>query len=150
MTPNKFTVHCSDSANGKRVDISEIRKWHLARGFNDIGYHAVIQPDGEVQVGRGLTVVGAHVEGENEGNLGICLVGKDKFTAAQFKALDNWIEDVKRIYQIADQEIYCHYEWPSAVKQGKTCPNMKARNVLWYIATGDLRAVAAYLLEVKA
>lgn len=148
MTPNKFTIHCTDSPNGKRVDISEIKKWHLARGFDDVGYHAVIQPDGEVQVGRGLNVVGAHVEGSNTGNIGICLVGKDKFTQAQFKALDTWIEDVKRLYPIADHEIYCHYEFPSA--KGKTCPNMKARNLLWFIATGDLRSVAEYLLEGKA
>lgn len=147
MIPNKFTIHCSDSANGKRVDISEIRSWHLARGFTDVGYHVVIQPDGEIQNGRGLNVVGAHVKDANTGNLGICLVGKDKFTRKQFEVMADWIENVRRTYSIPAWEVHCHYEFPSAVVQGKTCPNMQARNLLWYLATGDIKALENYTFE---
>ena len=43
----KHIVHCSDSVTG---DVREIRQWHLARGWNDVGYHFVIRPDGEVEV----------------------------------------------------------------------------------------------------
>lgn len=149
MKPDKFTVHCSDSANGVRVDISEIRQWHLARGFTDVGYHVVIQPDGEIQPGRGLNVVGAHVKGANEGNLGICLVGRDKFSKAQFDAMAKWIENVRRIYTIDPWEVYGHYEFPSAREQGKTCPNMDIRRIHWFLSTGDSRGLLPYLAEGK-
>ena len=36
---NKIIVHCSATREGENFEVAEIRKWHLARGFNDIGYH---------------------------------------------------------------------------------------------------------------
>jgi len=146
MKPDKITIHCSDSKNGERVDISEIRKWHLARGFADVGYHAVIQPDGELQRGRGLTSLGAHVEGNNDGNIGVCLVGKDKFTLAQFSSLRSFIDSLVQIYSIKEFEIYCHYEFDTAIKQGKTCPNMRNANIIAWYCAHDYDALKDYLL----
>lgn len=51
--------------------ISDIRGWHLARGFNDIGYHAV--SDGLTwAVARSWCVQGAHVSGHNTNTLAFC------------------------------------------------------------------------------
>jgi hypothetical protein len=55
----RHIIHCSASTQG---DVAEIRRWHLARGWNDIGYHFVIRPDGEVEVGRMLHEIGAHCD----------------------------------------------------------------------------------------
>ena len=52
-----------------------IKKWHLERGFADIGYHYVITKDGKLQKGRDLELQGAHARGKNETSIGICLVG---------------------------------------------------------------------------
>lgn len=94
-------VHHSDSDWGQ---VTDIRQWHRDRGFNDIGYHYVIlnqyptynalrdhqpslQTDGMIQDGRDVEIVGAHAKGHNEGSIGICLIGKDKVTTEQLKAL---------------------------------------------------------------
>ena len=34
---NKIIVHCSATREGENFEVAEIRKWHLARGYNDIG-----------------------------------------------------------------------------------------------------------------
>lgn len=68
----KHIIHCSDSTFG---DVAEIRRWHIARGFNDVGYHFVIRRDGEVEMGRTLETIGAHCKGHNTNSIGTCLVG---------------------------------------------------------------------------
>ena len=72
---NKIIVHCSASPEGKNFSVSEIRRWHLQRGFADIGYHFVIYLDGSVHVGRPLHKSGAHCKGQNKNSIGICYVG---------------------------------------------------------------------------
>lgn len=52
-----------------------IRKWHLERGFDDIGYHRVILKNGVVQAGRDIGLVGAHALGKNADSIGVCLEG---------------------------------------------------------------------------
>ena len=39
---NKIIIHCSATPEQREVSVETIRKWHLQRGFNDIGYHYVI------------------------------------------------------------------------------------------------------------
>lgn len=57
------------------VSASEIKKWHLARGFSDIGYHYVIRRDGEIEIGRQINEVGAHARGKNADSIGVCVTG---------------------------------------------------------------------------
>ncbi len=148
MIPRRITIHCSDSPNGKPYDIEKIRIDHEKRGFSDVGYHAVIQPDGLVQPGRPTIEVGAHVEGHNTGNLGVCMVGDTRFSQAQFDSLKKlirswWFE----FPHIEEWEIYGHYEWDSAKKQGKTCPNMNAKRLLTWILVGGRESIEEYLIE---
>lgn len=105
-------IHCSDSPQGRGDDASTIDRWHKERGWTGIGYHYVILEDGLIQEGRPLGTKGAHARGYNN-YIGICLIGVDAFTDAQFtslallcKALD--VEDIKG-----------HYD----VSTTKTCPN---------------------------
>ena len=58
-------VHCSATPEGRDVSVSEIRKWHKARGWSDIGYHFVITLDGTMNVGRPIEKIGAHAKGYN-------------------------------------------------------------------------------------
>lgn len=146
MIPKMLTIHCSDSKNGVPVTVAEITRWHVARGFLTIGYHFVIQPDGTVDKGRALTEVGAHVEGHNTGNLGICLIGNDQFTQKQFDALRGLLDELLKTELIPRWEIYCHRDWDTAQKQGKTCPNMKVTNLLYWYYLKDQKAIASYLL----
>jgi N-acetylmuramoyl-L-alanine amidase len=72
---NKIILHCSATPEGRHHDVADIRRWHLKRGFNDIGYHFLIHIDGTVEEGRPLNKQGAHCSGQNRGSIGICYVG---------------------------------------------------------------------------
>lgn len=148
MKPNRITIHCSATPNGQHVDIEVIRQDHIKnRGFTDIGYHLLCQPSGEMQSGRPLNQVGAHVEGHNTGNLGVCLVGTDKFTRQQFKALESTLDSWFMVFSIPLWEIWCHHQFDTAIKQGKTCPNLPIQNLFaWYHLKMD-KAIESYLLR---
>lgn len=94
-------VHCTATPEGRDYTVADIRAWHKARGWSDIGYHYVVYRDGRVMVGRPVGQVGAHVEGHNVGSIGIVYVGgltadgkaaKDTRTPAQRASL-LWLTD---------------------------------------------------------
>lgn len=81
MTPflheiDTLVIHHSASPNGTRIET--IREWHIERGWDDIGYHRVIELSGQIRDGRDLRFMGAHVYGDNDHTLGICLPGNNK------------------------------------------------------------------------
>jgi len=118
------------------------------RGFTDIAYHILIEPDGQCLNGRPLNQVGSHVKHHNEGAIGICLVGKDKFTQRQFDALRYKIDSILLTYPINKTEIYLHSQFDTAKEQGKTCPNMSINNILlWYYKVIGEQAIANYLYK---
>lgn len=97
----RIVVHCSASPNGRYITAGTIDAWHAARGFHrdpaavarcqphlpHIGYHYVVLTDGTVVKGRGDDEIGAHAAGANKNSLGICMVGTDRYTPAQWNAL---------------------------------------------------------------
>lgn len=101
-------IHCSATPNGRPNTIEDIDAWHRQNGwqrksqwmreFNprlaSVGYHYVIQVDGTVRTGRHPDEIGAHAAGHNSTSLGICLVGTDKFSAAQWAALAKLVENI--------------------------------------------------------
>lgn len=105
----KIIIHCAATQNGRALGVAGgrsaaevIDRWHIARGFHrryanvktfnphltSIGYHYVIDVDGQVDTGRRIGEVGAHVLGHNKKSVGICLVGTDSFTRIQWQKLD--------------------------------------------------------------
>lgn len=98
-----IVVHCSATKEGVEYDREDIKRWHLARGFKDVGYHFVIKLDGTIELGRPLNQVGAHVANANTGTIGICYIGgldsngkpKDTRTNAQKESLLNLINMLK-------------------------------------------------------
>lgn len=147
MKPAMITIHCSDSKNGGPETVADIRKWHLARGWKDIGYHGVICSDGVFQQGRADDHMGAHVEGHNDGNLGVCLIGKDKFSQTQFDTLKWYVNSKMAAYGITPDKIYCHYEWDTAIAQGKSCPNMSISRLKAWLIDDVQAAIDTFLLE---
>ena len=93
---NELIWHCSATPEGKNFTVEQIRSWHMARGWSDIGYHMVVYLDGSVHPGRPVHRVGAHTLKHNRGTLGYCYIGgvekdgktaKDTRTPAQRKAM---------------------------------------------------------------
>lgn len=90
-----LVVHCASTRPGQDFGAADIRSWHKARGWRDIGYHFVIRLDGTIEPGRPLEHEGAHVSGHNHESVGICLIGgldekgapAATFTDAQYVSL---------------------------------------------------------------
>jgi len=116
----KCIIHCSDSPQGRGDNAETIHKWHLNRKFSGIGYHYVILEDGTIENGRPEYWKGAHVKGHNNA-IGICLIGINEFTPAQFISLEKILKDGG--YKFS--EVVGHY----AVSK-KTCPNFKVEQFL--------------------
>ena len=71
---------------------------HLGFGWDGIGYHKVILRSGKVEMGgqNGLS----HVKGKNERSLGVCMIGRNKFTKMQFESLEKLLKKWKKIPKI--------------------------------------------------
>jgi len=74
-TTDAIVVHCSATRPNLDIGVREIREWHVAKGWADVGYSAVIRRNGLVEFGRHFDDVGAHVAGFNTTTVGVCLVG---------------------------------------------------------------------------
>lgn len=72
ITTNKIIIHHADA---KECDAETINKWHIARGWNGIGYHFVVRKNGTIEEGRPIDTVGAHCTGQNVDSIGICFEG---------------------------------------------------------------------------
>jgi len=116
------------------------------RGWGDCGYHIIIESDGGVYRGRADTTIGAHVAGHNTGNLGVCLIGLDKFSRDQFASLYWVITGWQKSYGITADKIFLHSEWDTAKAQGKTCPNLNKLALIGWLKSQDESFITSYLL----
>lgn len=119
----EIILHCTATKEGQDYSVEQVRKWHLDRGFNDIGYHFLIRLDGTVEAGRPLETVGAHCKGHNANSIGIAYVGgldkngrpKDTRTLPQKEAMRRLVDDLKQYFPRL--EVHCHNEYST-----KACP----------------------------
>lgn len=121
---DKIIIHCTATCDGVDYTVSDIRRWHIKRGFKDIGYHYVIYRDGTVVSGRPLAEVGAHCKGHNAHSIGICYVGgmsrnglipQDTRTPGQRVALVHLVEFLMSLFPSAT--VHGHNEFSN-----KACP----------------------------
>ena len=113
-----LVVHCSDTVNNQNLSAIDIHKMHLGFGWDGIGYHKIINRSGEIENGRPEYWVGAHVKGKNDISLGVCLIGRNKFTKEQFISLEKVLKKWKSLYPKA--KIVGHKDTGNTQK---TCPN---------------------------
>ena len=119
----EILVHCSATIQGKEFDVDDIRRWHLERGFADVGYHYVITLDGTTQTGRSVDKVGASCTGHNTNSIAICYIGgldeslnpADTRTDAQKQSMKRLINDLKTLYPGA--KVHGHRDFAN-----KACP----------------------------
>ena len=124
----KIIVHCADTPEGRDDKAAHIRRWHKARGFNDIGYHYVVDLDGTIEPGRDVTIAGAHTTGHNADSIGVCYIGgadtdmkpKDTRTEEQKTALRLLLKYLVQKYPGA--KIYGHRDFAQ-----KACPSFDAK-----------------------
>lgn len=140
---NEVIVHCSATRpdwmhNAPFVDqVAEIKRWHTdpvaqgGRGWRNIGYHWLISRSGQILSGRKETEIGAHVEGYNNGTIGICLIGgagssetdrfDQHFTAAQDTTLRQLLQGIGM--RTAIRKISGHNQYAAKACPGFNVPN---------------------------
>jgi N-acetylmuramoyl-L-alanine amidase len=126
-----IVVHCSATPEGRPHTAADIRGWHKAQGWADIGYHWVVRLDGTVEPGRDELAIGSHVKGHNTRSIGVVYVGgvdkvklqpKDTRTKEQKSALLTLLKALKRRYPKA--VILGHRDFPNVAK---ACPSFNAK-----------------------
>jgi len=121
----RVILHCSATRDGHHIKAAQIREWHLARGWRDIGYHYVIGIDGVIEAGRSIDQIGAHVKGHNRDSIGICYIGgldnqgnpRDTLTPKQRDSITRLCYALQVILD-TKLELYGHNEFST-----KACPS---------------------------
>ena len=133
-------VHCADTPDSEDLRAPDIHDMHLGFGWDGAGYHHIICRDGKIEPGRPFYWQGAHVYGQNENSLGICLIGKKSFTPAQMNSLSRLLHKLKCRHP--DAEIVGHRD---VQETAKTCPNFDVRS--WWaqenLLSGQTACVSA-------
>lgn len=132
-------LHCSATKPDMDIGASDIRRWHIERGWIDIGYHYVIRLDGSLEYGRPQDVVGSHCKGVNWKSIGICLVGgldsegnpANTYNEAQLKTLRGIVRYLKAFYPSI--EIKAHREF----NDSKDCPCATVEELLYDTPSED-------------
>lgn len=127
----EIIIHCSATPENMDIGVSEIRQWHLKRGWSDIGYHDVIRRDGRTEEGRSTDKAGAHTIGHNRNSIGICLVGGvdasnnpvNNFTEKQWESLRRLVMFYKAKHPKAT--VHGHNEFAA-----KACPSFDVQEWL--------------------
>lgn len=126
MLPIKFlTIHCAATPEGRDVKAATVNEWDKAK-FGQTSYHWVVELDGTRVKGLSDDQRGAHVGGNNTGNIGICYVGgvdkngnpKDTRTRAQKESLRTLVNTYLARYP--GIVIRGHRDWPGVKK---ACPS---------------------------
>ena len=120
-------LHCSATREGQDIKAADIKRWHKERGFDDIGYHYVIDLDGTIEKGRDEALLGAHCKGHNATSIGICYVGgcdksmkpKDTRTPEQKRSMLSLVRKLVNKYKIPVTQIWAHHDFD----KHKACPS---------------------------
>lgn len=103
----KIIVHDSHT----KPDIERVINWlrwnGRRQGLLDIGYHFVIDRDGNVTEARPMALIGTHCAGHDLDSIGICLIGglsaggevEDNFTEDQRRSLFDLVRSLKGFYR---------------------------------------------------
>ncbi len=111
----------SESAAAERIEA--IRRAHRGHNWGDIGYHYLIDPAGRVWEGRPLSWQGAHVKDQNEGNIGVCVMGnyeRQEPNPAQLGAVERFVADLMRRHRVGVDRVYTHRELAATACPGRT------------------------------
>lgn len=126
---DELVWHCTATAEGKDYTVADIRAWHKARGWSDIGYHYIVYRDGRIMVGRPIGQIGSHVAGHNTGTVGCSYIGgvsrdgktpKDTRTPEQAKSMLWLTRELVRKHGI--KKVTGHNQYAS-----KACPSFDVR-----------------------
>ena len=162
-----IVIHCSATANGQWLWPADVDEWHRERGFEraaaarkiynpplaSFGYHWLILPNGGRASGRHPFEVGAHARAHraNHRSLGLCLVGTDRFTRAQWAALADQVQHLCDKFRVprrfaSESNGYTGVCGHRDLGSPKSCPGFSVADWL----KSGLAVPDAHLLEATA
>lgn len=162
-----IVIHCSATPDGEWVTALDIDKWHAERGFRrdgawrvrlnpqlgHIGYHFIVYTNGAIATGRHLAEAGAHVRGHNLDSIGICLIGTERYSRAQWSALSALVVQLRHEFPAArvcgHRDLSPDIDGDGVVEPAewlKTCPGF---DVAAWLAAGMLPP-AGSIIEAAA
>jgi N-acetylmuramoyl-L-alanine amidase len=106
--------------------MQEWRKWHLARGWRDVGYHYGVRRDGTIETGRPESRQGAGVARHNAHSIHVCFEGHgdhEHWLPKQTMAGLRLLQSLRQRYGLSQIAVLGHREAPS--KPAKTCPGVR-------------------------
>lgn len=121
-----FVVHHSGADDDQTV--KAIQNFHLdTRKWSDIGYNFLIDKKGRIYEGRGWDKIGAHVEGHNTANIGVCIIGNYSRSLPSDAALTSlrWLYVAANARKGATLKVYGHTQLGST-----SCPGAKLMSVV--------------------
>lgn len=155
----------SGDARPGRERMRALYEFHAnSRGWGDIGYHYVIDDEGQIYEGRagGEYVVGGHVYCGNVGTIGVALMGNfdtEKPTDAQMRSLQWLLAHLAGVYDLnLETSATFHGEtFPAIVGHGDLiateCPGYYVRETLGiirrHVIAGDFGAAVPFPSLVK-
>lgn len=153
-TINKLIIHCADTPNGRPFSVTNIDEWHQGKKFfrepeamemyrphlKAVGYHFVIGLTGVIEEGRDVEEQGSHARenGGNRGSIGVCLIGRDKFTIEQWQSLVILLSNIEGEY--GNLNVMGHNE----LDPDRSCPGFDVQK---WIASG-YNALPEHLLRI--
>lgn len=126
----KIVIHHSASGRDSTT-FEDIKRWHLQKGWIDIGYHFITMGDGSFKIGRPETAMGSHSVGFNYNTLGICVTGNfmtEKPSTAQIKTLIQILAALCKRHGLKASDIIGHRD-----VNNTSCPGDNLYNLLVYI-----------------
>ena len=125
---SRITVHHSGASNAHTKwdtvvrDLNGILVGHLDKNYADIGYHFIVDAAGRIWEGRSLDFEGAHVANQNEGNVGIMLLGNFDIQTparAQVVSLQALVRELCRQHWIGAECVFGHCDLGHSACPGK-------------------------------
>ncbi len=138
-TPYRMAIHHTDGNSGATnpaAIMRQIQAFHIDdpdREWCDIGYHFVVSADGTIFQGRSdERRTGAHVLGQNTGNIGVALMGDYESAAppdSQLNGAARIVGWISRTYGIAldRSKVKGHREWAPG---STSCPGDKLLSLI--------------------
>ena len=120
ITVHHSAEHSSDLGRQSSSEVADIlrriQRFQMRdRGFGDIGYHFLIDPQGRIWQGRTMDWQGAHSNGDNNiANIGICLLGNydvERPSDKSLRAMEKLIGALGQRHRIPRSRVYGHDHW---------------------------------------
>lgn len=110
-----FTHVVIHHTGAEEKDAAQVRRYHLSLGWQDVGYHFIIERCGLIVPGRSMALRGAHcvADGMNHRAVGIVLIGNFQINYPSYQQ----IVSLKQLLNVLQQQLPLEEQYISLHRQ---------------------------------